>query len=131
MIKDLMTPIERMKAYSEGKEIDRLPCFPFVGSLTAKVVGINVSQLRESGQVLANAHIEAYKTFGYDGLNIYTHLYTVAEAMGAKVIHPIDEIPHLDDPLINDISEIASLRMPDPYKDGQLPHFIEAVKIAG
>jgi uroporphyrinogen decarboxylase len=130
MLKDQMTPLERMKAFSEGKEIDRLPCFPFVGSLAAKVVGINVSELRDSGKVLANAHIQAYKTFGYDGLNIYTHLYTVAEAMGANVIHPLDEVPHLDDPLIEDIAEIDGLKMPDPFKDGQLPDFLEAVKIA-
>ncbi|GBU25910.1 hypothetical protein R83H12_02574 [Fibrobacteria bacterium R8-3-H12] len=81
-MKDQMTPIERAKAYNQGKHIDRLPCVPIVGNTAARVIGAKVCELRKSGQLLAKAHIAAYKLFGYDNIRIFTDLYTIAEAMG-------------------------------------------------
>jgi len=44
-----MTPIERMNAYNNGENIDRLPCVPIVGNTAARVIGVKVSELRGNG----------------------------------------------------------------------------------
>jgi len=130
MAVDQMTPIERLAAYGKGEPIDRLPCVPIVGNTAARVIKAKISEFRGNGKLIAKAHIEAYKLFRYDIIRIFTDLYTQAEAMGAKVHYPFDETAYLEEPAIKDISEIDSLSPADPYKDGNLPHHLEAMKIA-
>jgi uroporphyrinogen decarboxylase len=130
MALDQMTPIERLTAYGKGQPIDRLPCVPIVGNTAARVIGVKVSEFRGNGKLIAKAQIEAYKLFKYDIIRVFTDLYTQAEAMGAKVHYPYDETAYLEAPAIEDISEIDSLSPADPYKDGNLPHHLEAMKIA-
>lgn len=130
MLTDKMTSLERMTAYNKGQAVDRLPCVPSVGNGAARVIGAQISQFRNNGALIAKAQIESYKLFGYDTVRIFTDLYVQAEAMGATVIYPADETAHLDKSAIEEISEIDRLQLPDPYKDGQLPQFLEAMKIA-
>ena len=130
MISDQMTPIERLTAYGKGELIDRLPCVPIVGNTSARVIGVKVSDFRGNGRLIAEAQIATYKRFGYDIIRIFTDLYTQGEAMGAKIHYPVDETAYLETPAIDDISQISTLRPADPYKDGNLPQHIEAMKIA-
>jgi len=130
MLKDQMTPLERMAAYNSGHDIDRLPCIPCIGNGAARVIGCKISEFRGNAQLMAKSQIATYRLFGHDILKIFTDLYTMAEAMGAKVNYPLDETAHLDKPAISNIAEIDQLKAPNPYKDGQLPQFLEAMKIA-
>jgi Uroporphyrinogen-III decarboxylase len=130
MSTDFMTPLERMKAYNSGQEIDRLPCVPIIGNTSARVIGTKVSQFKGDGKLIAKAQIEAYKLFKYDIIRVFTDLYTQAEAMGAKVCYPKDETAYLESSAISSIDEIDRLKPSDPYKDGNLPHHLEAMKIA-
>ncbi len=129
-MKDRMTPVERFAAYAVGKPIDRLPCVPIVGNTAARVLGVKVSEFRGNGRLIADAQVAAYRRFGYDVIRIFTDLYTVAEAMGARVHYPDDETAYLDAPAITSVDEIASLRPADPRKDGNLPHHLEAMEQA-
>ena len=127
-MKDQMTPLERIQAYNQGKAIDRLPCVPIVGNTAARVIGVKVSELRGNGQLLAKAHIAAYKLFGYDNIRIFTDLYTLAESMGAKLTVPEDETAYLQAPALKNESEIDSLVPVNPQKDSSLLQFLEAIK---
>ena len=129
-MKDLMTPLERAAALGAGKAVDRLPCVPIVGNTAARVIGVKVSDLRYSGENIANAQVAAYRLFGYDNIRIFTDLYTLAEAMGAEVHYPDDETAYLGSPAITDEADIPKLVPADPKKDGRLPAFLEAVAIA-
>jgi uroporphyrinogen decarboxylase len=127
--KDQMTPLERAAAYGRGDEIDRLPCVPIVGNTAARVIGVKVSEFRGNGSLIASAHIGAYREFGYDNIRIFTDLYTLAEAMGAILQQPEDETAYLKSPALDDENRIDELKPVDPYKDGNLPEFLEAMKI--
>jgi len=129
VLRDQMTPKERMEAYNKGQPIDRLPCVPIVGNTAARVINVKVSEFKGNGKLLAKAHVAAYRMFGYDIIRVFTDLYVQAEAMGAKVHYPYDQTAYLEAPAINDVSEIDSLEPADPYKDGNLPHHLEAMKI--
>jgi uroporphyrinogen decarboxylase len=126
---DKMTPLERISEYNKGNSIDRLPCVPIVGNTAARVIGAKVSDFRGNGALIARAHIEAYRLFGYDNIRIFTDLYTQAEAMGAAVHYPDDETAYLRAPAIEDEKEIDKLAPANPYTDGNLPQFLEAMKI--
>ncbi|GIM30151.1 methylcobamide--CoM methyltransferase [Clostridium polyendosporum] len=130
MSHDKMTALERIKAYNKGEEIDRLPCVPIVGNTAARVIGVKVSDFRGNGKLLAKAQIEAYKLFKYDSIRIFTDLYTQAEAMGAKIFYPYDETAYLEEPALSGINEIDTLQPLNPYKDGNIPQHLEAMKIA-
>ncbi|WP_041267142.1 uroporphyrinogen decarboxylase family protein [Geotalea daltonii] len=130
MGEDKMKPLERLSAYGKGETIDRLPCVPIVGNTAARVIGVKVGQFRGNGPLIAQAQIAAYQLFGYDIIRIFTDLYTQAEAMGAKVHYPEDETAYLEAPAINDLAHLDRLQPADPYRDGNLPHHLEAIGIA-
>jgi uroporphyrinogen decarboxylase len=130
MSRDAMTPLQRLSSYARGESIERLPCVPIVGNTAARVVGARVGDFRGNGRLIAEAQISAYRLFGYDIIRIFTDLYTQAEAMGADVHYPEDETAYLAAPAIRSIAEIDCLRPADPYRDGNLPHHLEAMKIA-
>lgn len=125
-----IAPMERSRLFDNGWKPDRLPCVPIVGNTAARVIGAKVSELRNNGRLLAKAHIESFRLFGYDTVRIFTDLYTQAEAMGAKVVVPPDETAYLESPAISGPGSIDSLRPADPYADGCLPQHLEAINIA-
>jgi len=125
-----MNAIERFTAYAKGQPIDRLPCVPIVGNTAARVVGLKIAAFHGNGKAIADAQIAAYRRFDYDVIRIFTDLYTQAEAMGAKVHYPDDETAYLAAPAIASVEDIARLRPADPYRDGNLPHHLEAMERA-
>jgi len=125
---DRFTPNQRFAAYAQGEPLDRLPCVPIIGNTAARVIGVKVSELRTSAELLAKAQIEAYRKFGYDVVRVFTDLYVVGEAMGAKIKVPDDETAYLDAPAIADATAIDKLRPADPRRDGILPLQLEALK---
>lgn len=125
-----MTPLQRLAAYAKGEPVDRLPCVPIVGNSAARVIGAKVGAFRGNGRLIAEAQIAAYRLFRYDIIRIFTDLYTQAEAMGATVQYPEDETAYLAEPAIGDPRDIDRLQPADPYRDGNLPHHLEAMRIA-
>lgn len=124
-----MTSLERMTAYNKGERVDRLPCNPNIANGAARVIGCKVSEFKDNGRLIAEAHIQAYRMFNYDGVRIFTDLYVQAEAMGAKVQYPLDDTADLETPAIQDITEIDKVQPANPYKEGRLPSHLEAAKI--
>ena len=129
MAKDQMTSLERMTAYNKGERVDRLPCNPNIANGAARVIGCKVSEFNNNGKLIADAHIKAYRMFGYDGVRIFTDLYVQAEAMGAKVRYPFDDTADLEGPAIKNVREADVLEPADPHKDGRLPSHLTAAKI--
>ncbi len=124
----LMTPLQRLAAYAKGEPIDRLPCVPIIGNTAARVIGAKVSQFRGNGKLIAEAQIASYQKFGYDVIRVFTDLYTLAEAMGARVHYPEDETAYLAAPAITSIEDISKLQPVEPSRDGNLPSHLEAMQ---
>ncbi|MCS3922533.1 uroporphyrinogen decarboxylase [Methanococcus voltae PS] len=128
MISDTMTPAQRARAKSNGEPIDRLPCNPNIGNGIARIAGYKISEFNSNSDALADAVIKSYKMFGMDGTRVFTDLFLIAEAMGAKVNKPEDNTADLEEPAIDDISKIDDLKVIDPYKDGRIPIHLRAMK---
>jgi len=124
-----MKPLERIAAYGRGESIDRLPCVPIIGNTAARVIGVKVSEFRGNGKLIAAAQIASYRKFGYDVIRVFTDLFTLAEAMGARVHYPFDETAYLEAPAITVVDDISRLQPVDPWHDGNLPHHLEAMNL--
>lgn len=127
-MKDQMTPMERSIALSKGQLVDRLPCNPNIANGVARIHGCKISDFNVSGKTIAEAQISAYRRYGMDGVRVFTDLYVWAEAMGSELILPEDDTADLLKPAIENVEDIDKLKIADPYKDGRLPVFIEAMK---
>ncbi|MBD5586942.1 methylcobamide--CoM methyltransferase [Clostridium botulinum] len=129
MIKEEMTPKERIVAFSKGEEIDKIICVPDMGVTMAPFIGVTARDYYHSAQLMADLEIALFKRLRHDGVSISTSLRGVAEAMGSKVGYPEYGISYLIEPAINSIDEIESLKVVDPLKDGNLPTLLEAIKL--
>lgn len=125
---DQMTPMERAIALSKGQAVDRLPCNPNIANGVARIHGCKISEFNTNGKTIAEAQISAYKRFGMDGVRVFTDLYVWAEAMGAQLDLPEDNTADLAKPAIDNLEDIEKLKVANPFKDGRLPVFVDAMK---
>lgn len=129
MIKEEMTPKERIIAFSKGEETDRIICIPDMGVTMVPFIGVTAREYYHSAQLMADLEIALFKRLRHDGVSISTSLRGVAEAMGAKVGYPDYGISYLIEPAINCVDAIESLKVVDPLKDGNLPTLLEAIRL--
>ncbi|MBU5436554.1 uroporphyrinogen decarboxylase family protein [Tissierella sp. MSJ-40] len=129
MRKDQMTPKERMTAFAQGLEIDRIPCNPHMGVTMAPFIGITLKEYYHSAERMAELEIALFEKLRHDGVSVSATLRGVAEAMGSKMHYPDNNISLLLAPAVNSVDEIESLKPSDPEKDGKLPLVLKAIKI--
>lgn len=129
IIRDEMTPIERFTAFEAGKEIDRIPCCPIIGEAATSLIGTTVTEFCHSSKLMSNMEISLYKTFHHDSVGVGPDLFGIAEAMGTVLTFPKNDIPYVNIPIVKHYSDIDKLVPVNPYKDGRLPLFLEAVKM--
>ncbi len=129
MIKEEMTPRERMDAFSRGEEIDRVICVPDMGVTMISFLGIKASEYYHSPELMAELEIELFKRLRHDSVSISTSLRGMAEAMGAKVAYPDYNISYLSEPAVKSIEEIENLKVVNPLKDGKLPILLKALRL--
>ncbi|ABO35148.1 Uroporphyrinogen decarboxylase [Methanococcus maripaludis C5] len=126
---DKMTPVERATAKAKGEPIDRIACNPNIGNGMARIAGYKISQFNTDPEALADAIIKTYRRFGSDGARVFTDLFLISEAMGAKINMPYDNTADLEEPAINNMSEFDKLKVIDPYTDGRIPVHLRALEI--
>lgn len=126
---DEMTPRERMTAFARGEQIDRLPCLPLISDHASRLIGETVSRCSHSARLMVEAQLAAFRRYRPDGLGIGPGLFGVPEAMGTRLKFPEDGMPYVEDPILKDYSDLGKLPPADPWKDGRLPLYLEALKI--
>lgn len=130
MLKE-MTSLERCLAALNFEVPDRVPVIPQSFMFACKTAGYKIGQINKSGKLMAETHLVSQEKFGYDGVVIDIDDATLAEACGAKVIFRENDVAIVDekDPVLKRLKDIEDLELPDPYKSGRLPEWLEATKI--
>ena len=126
-----MTGLERCLAVLNGGMADRVPVVPQTFMFAAETAGIKVGELAHSASKMAEAQIVSLAKYGYDGCVIDFDDASLAEACGAKVIFREDDPAIVDetDLALKDLRDVDQLRLPDPWKDGRLPVWLEATRL--
>lgn len=128
IIQDSMTPKERMEAFDKKLPMDRILCVPMVASNAANLIGKTIKEFQLNPEVMAYSLIEAYKRYKYDSLGICSNCSVLAEAMGAKLEYPEDDVASCDEPIIKNKDDINKIKIATP-EDGNLWVFYKAAEI--
>lgn len=128
-LKDEMTPNERMMAYMTGQPLDRIPCVPLINCHAATLIGCSVRDYLLNSRLMANGQIAAYKLYNHDSLGLAPGQHVVAGAMGGKIDYPEDNMASMAEHPLTDEATLDRLRIPDATKDGDLPIYLEALRM--
>lgn len=126
---DEMTPKERMEAFSKGKAIDRIPCSPFLGEACAPLFGHTIKEHNHSTKAIIDVAVGSFEMFRPDSIGIGPGLQGIPEAMGGEFKFPENGTPFFSNPVLKDFKDIVKLSPIDPYKDGRISLFLEALKV--
>jgi len=108
---------------------DRVPVVPFIITFAAKYAGFKFINYAKDSSILAKSQIAMARRFGIDAVYVDSDPVIEIEAMGAEIRYPEDESPMASRPAVRRSSDMQSLKMPDPEKDGRLPVWLDAIRI--
>lgn len=126
---DAMTPLERKKAIEEGKDIDRVPCIPFMGEFKCYLTGVSIWDFWHDPYKMLKAEIDTFNRYGYDRIVIGPNTRGVTEALGGKVVYPEKGLPYADTPFIQEYSQLDSMEPADAEHHSRLLTFAEAAEL--
>ncbi|MDO5424238.1 MAG: uroporphyrinogen decarboxylase family protein [Eubacteriales bacterium] len=125
-----MNARERILAVFAGEQPDTTPIFPkiaFANVLACE--GMTVREYMTDPKCMARACISAYRKFGWDGVSIHTDISSEGKALGTIYEQPENAPGILKKYLLNDISEVDKVKVPDPYTTEPMKTVIEAIRI--
>lgn len=128
---DEMTPVERKKALEKGERVDRLPCVPFMEEVKCKITGQSIPDYWHRWETMVQIEKEVFQRFGHDRLLIGPNSYGISESLGAEVIYPEHNMPHMGKPLIDTYEKVKELEPVQPQKNKRMYPFLEAAKVLG
>ncbi|QXE91397.1 uroporphyrinogen decarboxylase family protein [Geomonas subterranea] len=121
-----MTSLERVDALLAGKQVDRIPCHPFIGDHAATVLGVPVSDYHRSARLMAKAQVAAWRLYGHDWVGVGPVL-GIAEAVGTVFHYPEQAAPYIVSHAIADPVDLDSAVLPD-VADPRIALYLEAVQ---
>ncbi len=104
---------------------DRIPTTVLIGPYCSRLTNYSVREILTDAKKSAEAHLAFYERFKPDSLIVYNDIYLELEAIGCELTFPEDNISHPKAPILEEQSQLAGLKVPDPKKDGRLPYFLE------
>jgi uroporphyrinogen decarboxylase len=123
-----MTSLERIRRATSREKPDSVPVAPYLGNHGARVAGVPIGEYCRSGKRMAEAQIRAWEMYGQDVVVPQSDNYYIAESFGVQVEHYFDSTPTLKAPAVQQLSDIDKLSVPNPYSDGRMPVYLEAIQ---
>jgi len=105
--------------------LDRVPTTLLVGPYFARTTEYSVKEILTDAGKSAQAHMTFFEKFQPDSMVVYNDIYLEVDALGCEMEYPEDNISYPKKPLLEKKSQLSSLQIPDPKKDGRLPYFFE------
>ena len=106
-----MNARERLDAFYAGKPVDRLPNLTIVGSVVTRYTGIDLETYCKDGRAMADAAIAAAHDLSLDYVQIAADLNRGAEGYGTKLKYSAENLPSVEKPLLDDITEVSQMTM--------------------
>jgi uroporphyrinogen decarboxylase len=107
------------------KQMDRVPTTVLIGPYCSRLTRYSVKEILTDARKSSEAHLAFHDRFNPDSLIVYNDIYLEAEAVGCEMEFPEDRMSHPKRALLEEKTQLARLRIPDPRKDGRMPYFIE------
>ena len=124
--KDQMTPMERKKALEEGKEVDRVPCVPFMSEIKCRISGASIWDFWHDPQKMAETEIMVFNRYGQDRIVIGPNSRGITDALGGEAVYPEEGVPYMETTLIKDYSQLEQIEPVDAKTSKRIQVFSEA-----
>jgi uroporphyrinogen decarboxylase len=124
-----LTPLERVQKTVKLQEPDVVPVMPFMGNHGAKIAGALLNEYCTNPEIMASSQLKAWGIYRQDAVVAQSDNYYIAEGFGVETEIRHDSLPTVKKTVIDDITEVDKLKIPDPYKDGRMPVYLEAINI--
>lgn len=123
-----MKPLERLRRTLDRQPIDRVPVGPYVANWAARWAGISLATYCTDARQMAAVQLAAWERVGYDILFPDADNYYLAEGFGCQSSMSETDFPSLERPALEDPQQVFELSVPDPYRDGRMPVYLEATR---
>lgn len=123
-----MNSLERVRRACLRQTSDYVPVCPFTGFNAARTANVSLRKYITDGRTIADAQIQLQRQTGQDAVVTAADTYYLAEGFGLEAVYYDDRLPTADKPLLNELSDAATLKVPNPLTDGRMPVYLDAVK---
>ncbi len=123
-----MTSLERCLKTIRHEVPDRVPVIPQDAHVAAHLAGLNHLEYATDVDKRTTAILEQRARFDFDGVIIGGDTVCLAESVGVKVEYSKAASPRWKRGCLKDYSNLDSLQLPNPSKDGRLPVWVETVR---
>lgn len=93
-----------------------------------ELCGCTVRDAVTDGQVHARAILALNERYPADAATVIMDLTVEAEAFGAQIVFPENEVPSVTDALVHDLAQIEALQIPT-LEAGRVPQYLKANRI--
>ncbi|MFH1074799.1 MAG: uroporphyrinogen decarboxylase family protein [Candidatus Firestonebacteria bacterium] len=123
----MANPSQVLDTFKGRKVPGFTPVLPIYHTAASLGSGISMKEFASDADKLAEAMLWAYNKFNFDGVQLTLGVGMEAEALGAKTAQSEKGLPAVTEYLLEDISNLKRLKIPDGYNSGRMPVFLEAV----
>ena len=127
-MKEELSPLERNRRYFAGEKVDRLPRGLLGIETGCSLYGISPREVVHSVEKGIEVQNNLEKDFGVDSMGWGPDLKGIGEALGTKIIYPEQSICYVDQPVLQNYSQMDELRRVDIRKQGRMPIIAEFLK---
>ena len=118
-----------MKAWAESARNGRRRlAIPIMTHPGIELCGYTVRDAVTDGEVHARAILALNDRYPADACSVIMDLTVEAEAFGAHIVFPENEVPSVTDALVHDLTEIEALEIPT-LEAGRIPQYLKANRI--
>lgn len=122
-----MTSYEKLFRTLRGEPVDSYAVMPYNGNFAIQAAGYDMMDCYTDGRKLAEAQARAWELIGQDAIVAQSEQYYMSEALGVKTRLVPGGLPVAEDYPVRELRDIGRLKVPDPYTDGRMYVYIEAV----
>lgn len=123
-----MNSYERFFAQLEGRKVDRIPNTSLFMTFAARQIGVPYGQYVSDYKLLSQGLLTCYEKFHQDMLCVVSDPMREAQALGAKVIIPEDDIPYCKEKRVKSVEDISTLKPVKPENSVRTYDRLEAVR---
>jgi len=125
-----MNSLQRIQNAVTHKKTDVVPVAPYMGNHAAFVSGMKLYDYYTNGRKMFEAQARAWELYQQDVIVLQSDNYYIAEGFGTRVTYYENSTPTLSEPVITSIKDVDKLKVPDPWSDGRMPVYLEAISLA-
>lgn len=125
-----LTSVERIRKAMSHEKSDVMPVGTFMGNHAAKVAGIPLMQYYTDSKKMVEAQTIAWEKYQQDIMVMQSDNYYIAEGFGMKANYYENSTPTFKEPAIQDLKDVSKLKIPNPWNDGRMHVYLEAIKMA-